>query len=80
MPGSQRALLQTRTCLLTFCAQPRLLHSVHNPAHAQVSNMVTELSPELRATATNDARRGAVADASSTATILAEVSKERFEG
>lgn len=40
-----------------------------------VSNMMTELSPELRATATNDARRGAVADASSTASILAEAAK-----
>lgn len=43
-----------------------------------VSNMMTELSPELRATATNDARRGAVADASSTASILAEAAKVKL--
>lgn len=45
----------------------------NSPFCLQVSNMMTELSPELRATATNEARRGAVADASSTASILAEV-------
>lgn len=54
---------------------PTFSHSVPNPASAQVSNMVTELSPELRATATNDARRGAVADATNTAAILAEASQ-----
>jgi uncharacterized protein YggE len=43
-----------------------------------VSNMMTELSPELRATATNDARRGAVADAESTASILAEAAKVKL--
>lgn len=46
----------------------------------QVQNMATELSPELRLSTTNRARKAAVRDAAATAEILAEVGGGREGG
>ena len=43
------------------------------PSTPQVGAMTTELSPQLRASATNDAREAAVDDAKATADTLAKV-------